>query len=99
MPKKPSPVWWKTVLTVIGLLVWVGASIIVSQLVIGYLMLWVLGSDNFSQPVPTSIYSALSYLFAMILIIAIPPIAKSNGKLNTRKKSRKMRKKDHCGKV
>ncbi|MBR3138813.1 CPBP family intramembrane metalloprotease [Candidatus Saccharibacteria bacterium] len=94
MPKKSNPVWWRIVLTVIGLLVWVGVSIIASQLIIGYLMIWILGSDNFSQPVSMAVYSALSYLFAMVLIIAIPPILKSKQKNNKEKQALKNDKKE-----
>ena len=54
-------------------LFWVLASIVSSQLFIGYPMLWLLGSDNFELPIWSAIYSALSYILALVLIIFIPP--------------------------
>lgn len=73
MSKKSGPTWWKIALAALGMMIWVGTSVIVSQLVIGYLMIWIIGAESFVQPVPTAIYSALSYVLAMVLIIFIPP--------------------------
>ena len=42
------------VVTALMMIVWVGASVIVSQLAVGYLMLWMLGPDTFREPVPTA---------------------------------------------
>lgn len=67
--KKP----WKTLAVVLLMIIWVGASIIGAQLVVGNIMLGVLGRKLFLSPVPTAIFSALSYVLAMILIIFIPP--------------------------
>ena len=64
---------WKNAFSVFLILVWVGASVIVSQLVVGYTMLGILGNKTFVQPLPTAIYSALSYVIAMLLIIFVPP--------------------------
>ena len=55
------------------LLVWVAAAVIVAQLVVGYLMLWILGRETFLQPVPTAIYSALSYILALVWILFVTP--------------------------
>ena len=63
----------KIALWIFCLLIWVIASIVASQLVIGYLMALILGVDTLSQPVWTAVYSALSYLVALLLIIFIPP--------------------------
>lgn len=63
----------KFVAKIFLLLLWVVAAVIVSQLVVGYLMLWILGKDTFSQPVPTAIYSALSYVVALIWILFATP--------------------------
>ena len=63
----------KIALWIFYLLIWVIASIVASQLVIGYLMALILGVDTLSQPVWTAVYSALSYLVALLLIIFIPP--------------------------
>lgn len=63
---------WKLVFDIIAMLVWVGASVVVSQLAVGYLMIWIIGVEEFSKPVPTAIFSALSYVVAMVLIILVP---------------------------
>jgi len=59
-------------LTVFALLVWVFASIIASQLLIGYPMFWILGSEKLGLPVWTAVYEALVYILALFLIIFIP---------------------------
>ena len=64
---------WKLVFRVLLLLIWVAASVIVAQLIVGYLMLWILGREIFSQTVPTAIYSVLSYILALTWILFITP--------------------------
>ena len=56
------------------MLIWVGASVIVSQLAVGHLLLAIIGPQNFSQPVWTAVYSAISYVLAMCLVIFVPKI-------------------------
>ena len=76
---------WKTVLIAFLLLVWVAAVVIVAQLIVGYLMLWILGKDNFSRPVPMAIYSALSYILAFVCILYTTPKFIINKKNKTKK--------------
>ena len=59
-------------LSALGLMLWVGVSVIASQSVVGHLMVWTIGEEAATQPVPTAIYSALSYILAMLLIILVP---------------------------
>ncbi len=66
--------WWKFALKILALLVWAAASTIASQLVIGRLMILIMGVDNFSQPVPTAIYSALTYILTLFMVILVPPM-------------------------
>lgn len=63
---------WKTVFSVLGMLVWVFASVVVSQLVVGILMSLIVGKESLGTPVMTTIYSALSYILAMALVIFVP---------------------------
>lgn len=65
--------WCALVLKVVLLLVWVASSVIVAQLVVGYLMLWMLGRETFAQTVPMAIYSALSYVVALTWILFVTP--------------------------
>ena len=71
LPKKQG---WGTVLYVLGMLIWVAASVISVQLAVGYLMVWILGVDTFTKPVWTAVYSALSYVLALAMVIFIPPL-------------------------
>lgn len=64
--------FWKMLLVALGLMIWVGVAVIASQLAIGYAMVWMLGPNTFVEPLPTAIYSALSYIVAMLLIILVP---------------------------
>ena len=61
--------------SVILMIVWVFVSVVASQFAIGFLMLSILGSNTFEQPVWTAVYSLLSYGVAMLLIIFVPPAA------------------------
>lgn len=58
--------------SVFAMMIWVFSAVVVSQLVVGYLMLWILGKEGFSTTVATAIYSALSYVVALLLIILVP---------------------------
>ena len=80
MSKTRQGNWW--ILGVIGALLWVGASVIAAQLIVGWIMIMVVGKDNFDQPVYTAIYSAISYLLALGLVIIVP----AKLKLGTKKK-------------
>lgn len=71
--KVPQKQGWKLVFRVLLLFVWVAAAVIVAQLIVGYLMLWILGRETFLQPVPTAIYSALSYILALAWILLVTP--------------------------
>ena len=69
--KKKS--WQKTVYITLAMLLWTFAAVIASQLFMGYLLLWILGPETLSQPLWSAIYSALTYVLAMVLIIFVPP--------------------------
>lgn len=73
--------WYKKPAFLIFLMcVWVFASVIAAQLIMGWLMVWLLGAETVKQPVWMAVYSALSYIVAMALIILVPPhIAKKWG--------------------
>ena len=73
------------VLKSVLLLIWVASAIIVSQLVVGYLMLWILGKETFVQVVPTVIYSALSYTVALVWLLFATPKILNHFKTTTRK--------------
>lgn len=71
--KVPQKQGRKMILNIFLLLAWVTASVIVAQLVVGYLMLWILGRETFVQTLPTAIYSALSYVVALLFILFVTP--------------------------
>ena len=79
--------WRRLALKVLGLLIWVAAAVIVAQLVVGYLMLWTLGRETFLQPVPTALYSALSYIIALIWILFATPRIITKLKITNRRRT------------
>ena len=68
------------ILTIVGMCVWVFAVVIVTQLVIGYIMLSLLGKSQFNQPVWTSVYSAVVYTLALIITIFVPLLIQNKRK-------------------
>lgn len=74
LAKKPQK-RLRSVLKVVALaflmLVFVGATTIASQLLVGYVMLWIIGPVGLSKTVPTAIYSALSYILATVIIVYV----------------------------
>ena len=88
-PKKQG--WrnsFKLFLKILFLLCGVAAIVLGSQLLVGMLLVLTLGTDKLSRPVGTAIYSALSYVLAMILIISLPNLLAKRGKLGVKKMSR-----------
>ena len=65
---------WKIFGKVLLSLIWVFASVIASQLVVGFIMVLLLGSEKFTQPVWTAVYSALVYLVALALVVLVPHV-------------------------
>lgn len=64
--------WWKIILQTIGLLIWVGASIYISQLFVAYLLIWLVDDSSLQEPMWQAIFSASSYTLALILTIPLP---------------------------
>ena len=71
---KPKKSWRRTTLIILALLLWTLASVIGAQLIVGLIMIPIVGEESFRTPVMTTIYSALSYILAMILVIFVPPL-------------------------
>ena len=55
-------------------MLWIVASIIVAQYIVGFLMIMIIGQEDFLNPLPTAIFSALSYILAFLMIILLPPL-------------------------
>lgn len=69
------------------LLIWTVATVIVSQLAVGYVMLLMLGREAFSQTIPLAVHSALSYILALAwLLFATPRIVVVFNSKNKQKK-------------
>ena len=62
----------RKILICLFLLAWVALAIIISQLIIGYPMFWILGKENFKSPISVAIFSTLSYILALFITIFIP---------------------------
>lgn len=58
----------------IAAMLWIVASIIVAQYIVGFLMIMIIGQEEFLNPLPTAIFSALSYILAFLMIILLPPL-------------------------
>lgn len=97
-PKKsPKKLNWRIVFKVISLLIWVFAVVIVAQLIIGYLMLWILGKESFVKPVSVAIYSALSYVLAFVCILFVTPGIGLLIKRKNKKQNYEIMKRDDLG--
>ena len=67
-----------TVIWVIAAMLWVATAIIVSQLIVGLIMVQILGKEQFAEPLPTTIFSAVSYVLAFVLVAFVPPVVVIN---------------------
>ena len=67
IPKK-----YRKPFAIISLLVWVFAASVVSQYVIGYLLLWTAGAAFLRTVVGTAIYQVISYALSLFIAIFIP---------------------------
>ncbi|MBQ9017503.1 CPBP family intramembrane metalloprotease [Candidatus Saccharibacteria bacterium] len=81
----------RTFLIVALMMIWVFCSVVASQLLLGYLMLWILGGETITQPVWNGVYSVLSYALALVLIIFVPPRVNAKWKLTYTKKGRQVK--------
>lgn len=63
---------WRIFGKVLLAIVWVFSSVIVSQLVVGMIMVLLLGPTKFAEPVWTAVYSAIVYLVALALVALVP---------------------------
>ena len=68
----PQKQRWKIAFDVLMMMIWVFSSVIVAQLVVGYIMVWIIGTEAFKQPVPTAVFSALSYIVALLMVMFVP---------------------------
>lgn len=87
--KKASKDNWQLAGKIALMCLWVAISVIAVQYLIGYLMILILGVDRFTQPVFTAVFSAVSYVLAMFLIIWAPPKLMISWKTKKRSTSKK----------
>lgn len=62
----------RMILPIVFLCGWVFISVIASQFLVGFVMLRLVGRDAFDTPVFNAIYSLISYIIALVLIIFVP---------------------------
>ncbi len=72
-PKIPQKQGWILLTSTVALLAWVALSTIAAQLIVGYIMLWMVGAEKFEEPAFVAVYSAVSYLLTLALVIFVPP--------------------------
>ena len=63
-------------LAILGMCVFAFAIVFAFQYLIGYILIWTVGRTALSQPLWSAIYSALVYIFSMIVIIGLPIMIK-----------------------
>ncbi len=80
--KVPAKQRWKTTFYLLLLMVWVFAMVMGLQLAVGYAMIWIMvavtGSrdaaiEMFSEPVWTTVYTAVSFSLALLVVIFLSP--------------------------
>ena len=71
---------WKKIGYSTLLVTWTGIACILAQIIVGFPMLWLLGKAKFGQPVWTTIYTALVYIVAAMLVILVPKLIKKSWK-------------------
>ena len=76
--------WKKTGYSLLAV-AWVGIACISAQIIVGFPMIWLLGKAKFSQPVWTTVYTALVYIIAAALIILVPKLIKKAWKTSREK--------------
>lgn len=70
--KKSRNEVFKLIRDIVFLMLEVIAVIIIVQIVVGKLMILIIGKEAFSDVVPTAIFSALTYLVAIVVLIWLP---------------------------
>ncbi|MBQ2638656.1 CPBP family intramembrane metalloprotease [Candidatus Saccharibacteria bacterium] len=73
---------FKKILLIVGALVFVFATFIAAQFLVGIPLYWILGERTLETPLWTTIYSTLVYIVAAALIIFLPKIVSKNFKTN-----------------
>lgn len=70
--KLPKKQWQRTTIKILAMLIWAFASVAAAQIMVQYLLLFVVGRENLAQPVWSAIYMALSYIITLLLVILVP---------------------------
>ncbi len=80
--KVPAKQRWKTAFYLLLLMVWVFAMVIGLQLIVGFVMIWIMATitgsrdaavEMLNEPIWTTIYTAVSYSLALLMIFFLSP--------------------------
>lgn len=63
----------RAVAKVLILAIWVAGVVILMESAVGYLLLWILGTERMAEPVWQAVYSAAAYILAFVVIWALMP--------------------------
>ena len=80
MKTKKKTMWWAV--SILLLCVWCFACVIAGQLIVAFPMKWILGAEQFHEPVWVAVYSALSYIVSLLLIVLIPMVLLNKWKVS-----------------
>lgn len=80
---------------ILPMMIWAGGSIILSQLLVGYIMIWITGASFVKSPIGTACLLILSYALSLFLVLYVPSLFSHNLKSgNNNKASANKRKKE-----
>lgn len=72
--KTPQKQGWVMVLNVALLLIWTIFAVIIGQIVVGWVLIWMVGAETFGRPAVQAIYTLLVYVMAIILVVWVPRV-------------------------
>lgn len=68
--------WWKTLVLIVLMCVWTFISVIAVQYVLALILVKTVGVETLNKPVWTAVFSAVTYILAMALVVFVPPLIK-----------------------
>lgn len=61
------------VLKCVGLSAWTGLATLGTQFALSYIMFWILGAERLEEPLWTTVYTALTYVIAFVVVLVVTP--------------------------
>lgn len=74
-------------ISILLMMIWAGGSIILSQFLVGYIMIWITGASFVKSPIGTTCLLILSYALSLFLVLYVPSLFSHNLKSDNNKKA------------